>query len=148
MHRKSIRVLEYLDRDAELEEGFRQLRDIRAFLDAHPDFLGKNRLLNRTNDLPEMTYAVIARDHIGTVETEDSLLAEFDALIWALRESANLAEAMRKLQGYEWLPVEGRDFYVRFEASTLALRSRMFYSQPRYPTTQGILWSLKVIVSI
>lgn len=96
--RKSTRVLEYLDRDAELEEGFRQLREIKTFLDAHPAFLQKTGLLNRINDLPQMTYAVIARDHLGTVETENSLLAEFDALIWALREFGGLAEAMRKLQ--------------------------------------------------
>jgi hypothetical protein len=67
-----------------------------------------------------MTYAVIARDHVGTFPMADSLLAEFDALVWALRESGSLADGVRKLQGYEWLPVEGRDFYVRFEASTIA----------------------------
>jgi hypothetical protein len=129
--RKSTRVLEYLARDAELEEGFRQLRDIKTFLDAHPGFLQQSGLLNGIiNDPPQMTYAVIARDHLGTVETGDSLLAEFDALIWALREFGSLAEAMRRLQGYEWLPVEGRDFYVRFEASTLAgvtIEAESFY---------------------
>jgi hypothetical protein len=116
--RKSTRVLEYLDREVELEEGFRQLRDIRTFLDAFPDFLQKRGLSNRIND--PLTYAVIARDHISTIQMKDSFLAEFDALVWALRESESLAEAVRKLQGYEWLPVEGRDFYVRFESSTLA----------------------------
>jgi hypothetical protein len=116
--RKSTRVLEYLDREAELEEGFRQLRDIRSFLETSPDFLQKSGLSNRI-DLPQ-TYAVIARDHISTTQMKDSLLAEFDALIWALRESESLAEAVRKLQSYEWLPAEGRDFYVRFESSTLA----------------------------
>jgi hypothetical protein len=116
--RKSTRVLEYLDREAELEEGFRQLRDIRTFLDAFPDFLQKRGLSNRIN--APLTYAVIARDHISTTPMIDSLLAEFDALVWALCESESLAEAVRKLQGYEWLPVEGRDFYVRFEPSTLA----------------------------
>ena len=118
--RKSTRVLEHLDRDAELEEGFRQLRDIRHFLDASPDFLQKSGLLDGISDSPQMTYAVIARDHIGTVPMADSLLAEFDALVWALRESGSLEEGVRKLKAYEWLPVEGRDFYVRFEASTLA----------------------------
>ena len=118
--RKSTRVLEYLDRDAELEEGFWQLRDIKNFIDASPDFLQKRGLLNKIEDHPQLTYAVIARDHIGTIQMEDWLLAEFDALVWALRESGNLSEAVHKLQSYEWLPVEGRDFYVRFEASTLA----------------------------
>jgi hypothetical protein len=45
-------------------------------LDARPDFLHKSGLLNKLNELPQMTYAVIARDHIGTVETGDTLLAE------------------------------------------------------------------------
>jgi hypothetical protein len=117
--RKSTRVLEYLDREAELEEGFRQLRDIRNFLDAFPSFLQKSGLSNTIDDRPQ-TYAVIARDHISTSQMKDSLLAEFDALVWALRESESLAEAVRKLQSYEWLPMEGRDFYVRFESSTLA----------------------------
>ena len=118
--RKSTRVLEYLDRDAELEEGFRQIKDIKDYLNASPNFLQANGLLTKIDDEPQVTYAVIARDHLGTVETEETLLVEFDALIWALRESSNLAEAVRKLQGYEWLPVEGRDFYVLFEATTLA----------------------------
>jgi hypothetical protein len=37
---------------------------------------------------------------------------------------------MRKLQDYEWLPVEGRDFYIRFESSTLAgvtIETESFY---------------------
>ena len=58
-------MLEYLDRDAELEEGFRQLRDIKNFLDASPDFLQKSGLLNGSNDNLQMTYAVIARDEFG-----------------------------------------------------------------------------------
>jgi len=67
-----------------------------------------------------MSFAVIARDHIGTVQMQDCWLAEFDALIWALRESNSLPEAIRKLQAHEWLPVESRDFYVQFESSALA----------------------------
>lgn len=118
--RKSVRALEYLDRDAELQEGFRQLEDIRKFLERSPDFLQKRGILTQTANLSQMSFAVIARDHVGTVQMQNSWLAEFDALIWALRESNNLLEAIRKLQGYEWLPVEGRDFYVRFESSALA----------------------------
>jgi hypothetical protein len=118
--RKSTRVLEHLDRDAKLEEGFRQIRDIENYLNAFPDFLRISGLLPAIDDRPHITYAVIARDHLGTVQMEGDLLVEFDALIWVLRESANLAEAVHKLQGYEWLPVEGRDFYVQFDSTTLA----------------------------
>jgi hypothetical protein len=70
---------------------------------------------------PSLSFVVIARDHLSDTGQQDDLwIAEFDALIWALKESTNLKDSIRRLRSFEWLPVEGRDFTVRFEPSVLA----------------------------
>lgn len=119
--RKTVRVLEHLDRDAEVEEGFRQLRQIRTFLEEYPKYLRERGGIASHVDPLNLSYAVIARDHLAHIPPQDGLwLTEFDALIWALQNSDGLADALQKLKTHEWLPVEGRDFTVRFEASSVA----------------------------
>jgi hypothetical protein len=119
--RKTIRVVEHLDRDKELEQGFEQLRDIRKFLEEFPDYLRERGLTASGENQPKPSYAVIARDHLSYLPQQDGLwLAEFDALTWALQISDNLPHALHKLQTNEWLPVEGRDFTVRFESIKLS----------------------------
>jgi len=134
--RKAVRTLEYLDRDAELDEGFQQLLDVREFLEGSPDFMEERGVVKKGEHRPNLSYAVIARDHIGLIQQQkECWLAEFDALIWALQKSENLTEAIRKLQSYEWLPIEGRDFTVRFESSTIAgvtIEAEMFHRPPRH----------------
>ncbi|HLM82129.1 MAG TPA: hypothetical protein VK302_16115 [Terriglobales bacterium] len=134
--RKAVRTLEYLDRDAELDEGFQQLLDVREFLEGSPDFMEERGVVKKGEHRPNLSYAVIARDHIGLIQQQkECWLAEFDALIWALQTSENLTEAIRKLQSYEWLPIEGRDFTVRFESSSIAgvtIEAEMFHRPPRH----------------
>ena len=63
----------------------------------------------------------------------DVWLSEFDAVIWALQNSDSLAEAIRKLRKYEWLPTEGIDFVVRFErasVATVAIEVEIFHRPP------------------
>jgi hypothetical protein len=129
--RKPTRVIDQPGKDAELEEGFRQLKDVRSFLERSPDFLSDRGILQR-GQRPLLSFAVIARDHLTETRAErDMWIAEYDALLWALNGSNNLGNAVRKLQSLEWLPVEGRDFVVQFEPASLAgvtIESEVFHS--------------------
>ncbi|MFZ0321667.1 MAG: hypothetical protein WAL56_21265 [Candidatus Sulfotelmatobacter sp.] len=139
--RKTVRVLEHLDRDAELDKGFQQLRDVRAFLGRFPEYLQQQGVTAIGEGQPDLSYGVIARDHLTYIPQQDGLwLTEFDALIWALQNSDSLPDACRKLQAYDWLPVEGRDFTVRFEAATaggVTIDSEVFH-RPREIQAAGI----------
>jgi hypothetical protein len=118
--RKPIRAIGNLDRDAELGKGFQQLRDVREFLERSPDYLKERFVIEKDAHQASLSYAVIARDHLSDIpQPEGFWLTEFDALVWALQKSESLTEAIRKLQSYEWLPVEGRDFMVRLEPPTV-----------------------------
>jgi hypothetical protein len=132
--RKTIRVVEHLDRDAELEEGFQQLREVRAFLERFPDYLQERGVVISGESQTNLSYSVITRDHLTYIPQPDGLwLTEFDALVWALQSSENLSDALHKLQTYEWLPVEGRDFTVRFESATVAgvtIDAEIFHRPP------------------
>ncbi len=75
------------------------------------------RSLVETEHRPDFSHAVIARDHMSYNISGQDLSAEFDAFMWALQNSETLGEAIRRLQSFEWLPVEGRDFTVSFESS-------------------------------
>jgi hypothetical protein len=50
--RKAVRALEYLDRDAELVEGFQQLLDVREFLEGSPDFLEERGVAKKGEHQP------------------------------------------------------------------------------------------------
>ncbi|MGA7219407.1 MAG: hypothetical protein WBX38_13885 [Candidatus Sulfotelmatobacter sp.] len=137
--RKVVRVIEHVERDAELEEGFRQLRDVRTFLEQFPEYLRESGINSAGETQPSLSFALIARDHLAHLPQRDGLwLAEFDALIWALQNSESLPDACHKLQTYEWLPVEGRDFVVQFEAASVAgvtIESEVFHRPQDLQTT-------------
>lgn len=119
--RKSILAVELIDKDAEIEQGFSQVREVRCFLDAHPQYFRESGILTRSQELGRVHYGVIARDHIAYIPQQGDLwLTEFDALIWALRIGPTLADAVGKLRNLEWLPLEGRDFTARFETAISA----------------------------
>jgi hypothetical protein len=119
--RKAAHPLEHLDRDAELEVGFKQALKIKRFLASNPNFLRDIGLHDPKKGKPKLNYFVIARDHLmDKVKDKGVYLAEFDALIWALQSSRNLAQVVTKLRGLEWLPSEGREFKVTFEVASVA----------------------------
>ena len=131
--RKPTRVIDHAEKDAELEEGFRQLRAIRAFLEQFPHYLKERTIVEREEDYFSLSFVVVARDHLSYAAQPDDLwLAEFDAVAWALGNSSNLKDCISKLQTFEWLPVEGRDFVVKFESATLAgetIECEIFHSR-------------------
>lgn len=119
--RQPIRAIDQIGKDAELEKGFSQLSDIREFLRQNPLYLKECGIIERGERQPTLSYAVIARDHItNTIEKDDIWLAEYDALNWALHHSINLTDTIRRFRTYDWLPLEGRDFVVQFEAGSVA----------------------------
>jgi hypothetical protein len=132
--RKTVRVLEHIDRDAELEEGFQQLKELRQFLNDNPTYLNERGIIADLSSRAPISYALVARDHMAWIDPDyDVWLSEFDAVIWALQNSDSLAEAIRKLRKYEWLPTEGIDFVVRFErasVATVAIEVEIFHRPP------------------
>jgi hypothetical protein len=64
-------------------------------------------------------YLLVARDHWLWIEPEDGIaIAEFEAFAAALCQHENLHSAVTNRLRYDWLPVEGRDFTVKYDRST------------------------------
>lgn len=128
-------------RDSEPErhvlKGIRQLQSIRSFLRADPQHLAAIGRLRRPLDAYDhVHYLLVARDHWRWVEPNDGVaIVEFEAFSSALSSAADLRTAMTELLVYDWLPVEGRDFVVRFDrahANGVTIESPVFY-----PTTMS-----------
>jgi hypothetical protein len=91
-----------------------------TFVIFYPFFLSRGVIERGETDV-KLSFAVISRDHLCySPQADDLWLTEFDALIWAFSNTNDLTECISKLQSFEWLPVEGKDFIARFELSTLA----------------------------
>ena len=131
--RKTVRPAEIPDRDADVMKGVGQLSAIRRYLSAHPAYLqGQGRLPRPLDQYERVHYLLVARDHwCWMAGPAGPAVVEFDALLRALQLSDNLHDAVARLLTYEWLPVEGRDFVVRYERSTangVSVESETFYS--------------------
>jgi hypothetical protein len=75
---------------------------------------------------------LIARDHWRWVEPRDGIaIVEFEAVLRALRRAEDLRSAANELFTYDWLPVDGREFFVRHDRATVngvSIESEVFYS--------------------
>ena len=130
--RKTLRPKEFSWKDAEVLKGISQLDQIRRYLLDHPDHFSKQKRLPRPMTAYEhVYYLLIPRDHWLWVEpTADGAIIEFDALMKRLSEPGSLHEAVADLLKYEWLPVLGRDFTVRYEESSangVSIEAETFY---------------------
>ena len=119
--RKPYRTLERIDRDKEVEKGLSQLQLIRAYARQHPDFLlERGKLPQSLVSYANVHYLLVAWDHWYWFDPEDEIaIVNFDALLPALRNSANLREMVTGLLSYDWLPIEGQDFHVAYAASVV-----------------------------
>ena len=131
--RKSVRPAEIADRDAEVLKGVGQLETIRKFLQENPEHLfAIGRLPRRLDEYEHVHYLLVARDHWCWVEPHDAIaIVEFEAFARAFGRASNLLEAVRDLLTYDWLPVEGRDFTIRYDRATvngISIESQVFYS--------------------
>lgn len=132
--RKTLRPVERLKRDEEITKGINQLEQIRSFLQRNPDHLHATGRLTRSLDsYQHKHYLLVARDHWFWVEpTNDLAVVEFEPFSQLIQEEENLYAAVRELLKYEWLPIESRDFTVRFDtaiANGVAIDSEVFYAK-------------------
>ena len=131
--RKPLAPKEIPGKDAEVLKGLSQLGKIRRFLLHKPNHLAAQRKLpRRFSDYEHIYYLLIPRDHWPWLEpTEEAAILEFEAFARALERSEDLLSTIRLLLTYEWLPVEGRDFTVRYERATangVSIESQIFYA--------------------
>jgi hypothetical protein len=130
--RKPLRPIEGVERDADVLKGMRQLEHIREFLTKNPEHLRlQGKLSNSLSHYEHVHYLVIARDHLVWTEPKDEIaIVEFDPFLRILADSENLNMGVNDLLTYDWLPVEGRDFFVRYEravANGVAIESETFF---------------------
>lgn len=130
--RKTARPVEMPARDVDVLKGIGQLTQIRQFLLENPDYLRQqHKLLRHFSHYANIHYLIVARDHWLWIEPQDGLaIVEFEAFVKALCQHDSLHSATTALLGYEWLPVEGRDFTVRYDRSTVngaSLECEVFY---------------------
>ena len=71
--RQPVRAIDQMDKDAELEEGFGQLHEVREFLLHNPNYLKECGVTERGEHHPTLSYAVIARDYITHTLEKDGL---------------------------------------------------------------------------
>jgi hypothetical protein len=133
--RKTLKVVEHIERDKDVAKGFNQLHKIRDYLTVNPRHLSGLKTIPKPIDQYEnVHYILLARDHWIWREPEDNIaILEFDAFTRILSAATNLKSAMKELLRYEWMPVEGRDFIVRIESSQAAnvmVDTEVFYALP------------------
>jgi hypothetical protein len=119
--RKPNRSVERIDRDAEVEKGIRQLRLIRAYSQQEPDFLKvRGKLTRSVASYANVHYLLLAWDHWFWIPPDNGIaIVDFDAFLSAFGSSSSLQQMVAELLEYGWLPTEGRDFTVTYEASVV-----------------------------
>jgi hypothetical protein len=84
------------------------------------------------NGYQQVHYLLVARDHWRWFGPGDGFaIVEFDAFVGELTRADDLRSAANELLTYAWLPVEGRDFFVRYDRATVndvSIESDVFYS--------------------
>jgi hypothetical protein len=99
--------------DKELRKGLQQARVIREFLGQKGDFLVRQKKLSRRiSDYRRVVYCVIARDHLIYNDPKDIPVFAFDAVVQAV-QNKDIDQGLDFLMSLDWLPKEGRDFWMR-----------------------------------
>ena len=119
--RKPLKPKERAQRNADIEKGVRQINLIRAYAREHPDFLKNSRRLTRDiTSYANVYYLLIVADHWFWVEPEDCFaILDFQTFLTKFSKSIDLNATVRDLLTYDWLPKEGVNFRVKFDASTV-----------------------------
>jgi hypothetical protein len=116
--RKTVLAREHVERDEELLYGVEvQLKKVQEFLTRNPNHLKLIGAATRPlGEYANLSYMLIARDHLVWIPPQQNrYIVAYDALKTMLAEHQNLAEGVAELLRYDWLPLEGREFQVRFE---------------------------------
>jgi hypothetical protein len=117
--RKPISAWERLDRDKDFLKGITQLHDVQRFLKSQPRFLVDRGWLSATLEAySEVRYLLIARDHFDWVDPDaDFPVVEHEVFKTLVRKHSDLRSVVTEMLSFDWLPAEGPDFTVRFEAA-------------------------------
>jgi len=142
--RKPTKLLERISRDEDVLKGFDQLRKIRQYLEQNPGHLMSiGKLRKPLTQYGNLQYAVIARDHwIWVPPTTDGAIFSHDAFVASITRSTNLRHAMADLLTYDWLPIAGRDYTIRYDksfAQGVEIDTEVFYSLESFPTAPATL---------
>jgi hypothetical protein len=118
--RKPNRSLELIERDKEIAKGITQLELIRDYARRDPTFLSDRGKLPRSLALyANVHYLLVVWDHWYWVEPNDGrAIVNLGVLLPALRKYSSLQGVVGEMLKYQWLPVEGRDFHVRYAVSS------------------------------
>jgi hypothetical protein len=117
--RKPLKPKERAQRNADVGKGVRQVGLVRDYARAHPDFLKNSRRLTRdVSSYTNVHYLLIVADHWFWVEPGDGFaILDFQAFLTAFAQSTDLNGTITELLLYDWLPKEGVDFRVKYDAS-------------------------------
>lgn len=131
--RKSLNSREIISRDAEVLKGISQLDKIKQYLLKNPEHLThQKRLPKAFTDYENVYYLLVPRDHWLWIDpTDDTAIVEFEAFAKVMGGGQDLLSAVHLLLTYEWLPVESRDFTVRYERATVngvSMDSQIFHT--------------------
>jgi len=119
--RKPLKPRERAERNSDVEKGLRQIQTVRSFARAHPDFLLRGqRLTCGINSFANVYYLLIVADHWFWIDPDDGFaILDFQVFLTRFAESSNLHDTVEALLTYDWLPVEGVNFRVGFEPSSV-----------------------------
>jgi hypothetical protein len=119
--RKPLKPPERLERDRDVDKGIGQLKIVRNYARAHPDFLKRTRRIAESiSSYAHVYYLLVVCDHWFWVEPEDGFaILDFQVFLARFAESTNLQATIADLLTYSWLPIEGQDFRVEFIPSAV-----------------------------
>ena len=131
--RKPLNSKEIISRDAEVFKGISQLDKIKQYLLNNPEHITHQKKLPKPFPAYQnVYYLLVPRDHWLWIDpTDDTALIEFEAFAKVMEGDQNLLSAVHLLLTYAWLPVENRDFTVRYErasANGISMESQIFYA--------------------
>ena len=135
-YRKPTTYRERLKADEQFLDGMdRQMRRIKQFCREHPEFLQQRKALKqRLTEYKNVHYLLIARDHWIWVEPGDqAAVVDFEQFRTAVGRHRTLDAAVSEILAYDWLPIEGQDFHVRYDhrmVEGVAVESEVFYAGP------------------
>jgi hypothetical protein len=134
--RKPTRIFERFDRDADFLKGVKQLRSIDGFLRQNPRYLSERGILSKSlADFSNVQFMLIARDHFVWLDpTNGYPVVEHETFKKLIREASDLRNAVDQMLTFDWLPIENRDFEIRYEgarANGVLIETEIFYPAPR-----------------
>jgi hypothetical protein len=135
--RKPLYVSERIRHDGEILHGVNQAEKVRDFLESNPRYLRERRLIGR--DLIEYDHVyhiLVARDHFVWTDPAAIPVADHDEFRRLLGRDAGLRTIVEELLSYDWLPVEDRDFHVRYTPNRLngvAVEHEVYFCGPPQP---------------